>query len=107
MKEPWFDSDLSYEDLIDNFFSWENQAIIGAEEVDGVSCQILESKPVKGDRTSYSSVRTWIDTRRTVPLRIEKYAAPGRLARRIEAFNVVTDVLPAASPHDSWARKTR
>ena len=51
MKEPLFGSDISYEDLIDNFFAWEHQAIVGTEDVDGVSCQILESKPGKGDRS--------------------------------------------------------
>ena len=90
MKEPLFDSDLSYEDLVDNFFSWEHQALVGTEDLDGVSCQILESKPGKDDRSSYVSVRTWVDARRLVPLRIEKYAARG-LVRRIDASNVVTD----------------
>lgn len=91
MKEPLFGSDLSYEDLVDNFLSWEHQAIVGTEDVDGVSCQILESKPGKGDRSSYARVRTWVDARRLVPLRIEKYAVSGGLVRRIEASNVVTD----------------
>jgi hypothetical protein len=91
MKESLFDSDLSYEDLVDNFFSWEHQAIVGTENVNEVSCQILESKPGKGDRSSYARVRTWVDTRRLVPLRIEKYSAAGALARRIDASNVVTD----------------
>ncbi len=61
MKEPLFGSDLSYEDLVDNFFAWEHQAIVGTEDVDGVTCQILESKPGKGDRSSFASVRTWVD----------------------------------------------
>jgi Outer membrane lipoprotein-sorting protein len=91
MKEPLFGSDLSYEDLVENFFSWEHQAIVGTEDVEGVSCKILESKPEKGDRSSYASVRTWVDVRRLVPLRIEKYAASGGLARRIDVSNQVTD----------------
>ena len=91
MKEPLFGSDLSYEDLVDNFFAWEQQALVASEDVDGVSCQILESKPGKGDRSSYGRVRTWVDVRRLVPLRIEKYSASGALARRIDASNVVTD----------------
>jgi outer membrane lipoprotein-sorting protein len=90
MKESFFGSDLSYEDLVDNCFAWENQAIVGTDEVDGVSCQILESRPGKGDRSSYARVRSWVDTRRLVPLRIEKYASGG-LVRRIEASNVVSD----------------
>jgi hypothetical protein len=93
-----FGSDLSYEDVIDNFFTWNQQAIVGSEPVDRVECVILESKPGKGERSSYSSVRTWIDARRLVPLRIEKYSAPGRLARRIDTTRVVTDDLGRAIP---------
>ncbi len=107
MKEPLFGSDLSYEDLVDNFFSWERQAIVGTEDVDGVSCQILESKPGKGDRSSYASVRTWVDTRRLIPLRIEKYAASGGLARRIDTSNVVTDDIGRQVPANLTVRGTR
>ena len=91
MKEPLFGSDLSYEDVIENFFAWEHQAIVGTEVVDRVSCQILESKPGKSERSSYASVRTWVDTRRLVPLRVEKYLASGQLARRIDTTKVAPD----------------
>jgi len=91
MKEPLFGSDLSYEDIIENFFRWEHQTIVGTEVVDRVNCQILESKPGKGQRFSYGSVRTWVDARRLVPLRVEKYAASGELVRRIDSTKVTSD----------------
>ena len=91
MKEPLLGSDLSYEDIVENFFAWDRQAIVGTEDVDGVSCQILESKPGKGERSTYGSVRSWIDPRRTVPLRVEKYSASGQLLRRIDTTRVVAD----------------
>ena len=91
MKEPLFGSDLTYEDIVENFFTWEHQAIVGTEMVDRVNCQILESKPGKGQRFSYASVRTWVDARRLVPLRVEKYSASGELARRIDSTKVATD----------------
>jgi hypothetical protein len=91
MKEPLFGSDLSYQDVIENFFAWEHQTVVGTEVVDRVSCQILESKPGKGDRSLYTSVRSWIDPRRLVPLRVEKYLSSGQPARRIETTNVQTD----------------
>jgi hypothetical protein len=90
LKAPLLGSDLSYEDVIDNFFSWSQQAIVGNGDVNGVNCKILESKPGKGG-SSYSSVRAWIDMRRFVPLRVEKYAASGKVLRRIETTRVVTD----------------
>ena len=83
-------SDLSYEDVVEDFCAWDQQSIVGTEDVDGVACQILESKPGKGERSTYTRVRTWIDTRRLVPLRIEKYSGP-QLLRRIDTTRVVTD----------------
>ena len=91
LKELLFGSDLSYEDVVDNFFAWDQQAILGTEKVDGVNCPILESKPGKGEHSIYGSVRSWIDVRRLVPLRVEKYASSGQLLRRIDTTRVVAD----------------
>ena len=91
LKEPLLGSDLSYEDAIDNFFAWQQQAIVRTEEVQGVKCTILESKPGKEERSTYASVRSWIDVRRLVPLRVEKYGSSGQLLRRIETTRVVAD----------------
>jgi outer membrane lipoprotein-sorting protein len=90
MKEPLFGSDLTYEDVVDNFFAWEQQTIVGTEDVDGVACQILESKPTKAGNSSYGSVRSWIDARRLVPLRVEKYSTAGQSLRRIDSSRVVS-----------------
>lgn len=86
-----FDSDLAYEDVVGNYFSWEKQAVTGDETIKGVPCVILESKPGSKDRSAYGSVRTWVDARRTVPLRIEKYSAGGQLIRRITITLVAKD----------------
>jgi len=91
MSQPLFGSDLSYEDIIDSPFAWSQQAIVGAETINGTACQILESKPGKSHSSSYSKVRTWIDPRRLVPLRIEKYDASGRILRRINTTRVILD----------------
>jgi Outer membrane lipoprotein-sorting protein len=107
MKEAFFGSGLSYEDLVENFFAWEQQAIVGTEEVNGVSCYILESKPGKGARSSYGKVRSWVDSRRLIPLRIEKYLASGELARRIETSNVVTDDIGRQVPANLTVRDLR
>jgi len=91
MKEAVFDSQLSFADFLENFFAWEKQSIIGTEMVDRVSCQILESRPGKGDHSIYGRVLSWIDAKRLVPLRVEKYFEPGQLARRIETRRVAED----------------
>jgi len=86
-----FGSDLSYADLLENFFTWEQQSLVGTEIVDRVSCQILESRPGKGDHSIYGRVLSWIDLKRLVPLRVEKYFESGQLARRIETRRVAED----------------
>lgn len=89
-KESLLGSDLACEDVVDNFFAWEQQALAGVEELNGVKCSILESKPTKGEHSIYDSVKSWIDVRRLVPLRIEKYKS-GKLLRRIDTTRVVSD----------------
>ena len=32
MNEGLFDSDLSYQDAVENFFAWKKQAIVGSED---------------------------------------------------------------------------
>lgn len=100
LREPFFGSDLAYEDVIENFFGWSQQNLVGTETVDNVPCQILESKPGKGESSLYASVRTWVDTRRLVPLRVEKYGGSGgnKLVRRIETTRVVNDDKGRAIP---------
>lgn len=91
MKEGIFGSALSYEDVVSNFFGWASQEIVGTEVVNRVTCQILESKPGKGDYSSYASVRSWIDTKRMVPIRIEKFSGGGAMVRRIVTTRVAKD----------------
>ena len=108
MNDPLFGSSLSYEDIIDSPFRWPQQVIVGTEAFDHTQCQILESKPGKGHDSSYSSAKTWVDPRRLVPLRIEKYDSSGKVLRRINTTRVLldgNDSLPADlkvyGPHDT------
>jgi hypothetical protein len=91
MNDAVFGSDLSYADLIENFFAWEQQSIVGTETFDRVPCQILESRPGKGDHSTYGRVLSWIDPKRLVPLRVEKYLESGQQVRRIDTTRVAED----------------
>ena len=91
MSEGLFDSDLSYQDAVENVYGWKEQAIVGSEPVNGVNCQILESKPGNSSISIYGKVRSWIDPQRLVPLRIEKYSGSGELIRRIDITRVIRD----------------
>ena len=90
MNQALFGTALSYEDIIDSPFAWSQQAIVGTQDIDRFSCQILESKP--GNRaSSYASVKTWVDPRRMVPLQIEKYDSSGKVVRRINITRMLLD----------------
>jgi outer membrane lipoprotein-sorting protein len=110
LEAPLFGSALAVADAIENFYAWKNQTLAGTEPVNGTACVILESKPGAGDSSIYSRVRSWVDTRRLVPLRVEKYTRGGELARRIETTRVVMDngrAIPAnLSIHDVRNRTT-
>lgn len=88
-EDALFGSDLTVADAMENFFAWKNQAIVGSEKVGEIPCVILESKPAQS--SPYARVRSWIDTRRVVPLRVEKILASGKIARRIVTTRVVPD----------------
>ena len=91
MDDGLFDSDLSYQDAVENFFAWKKQTVVGAEVINNVNCQILESKPDSSSASIYGKVRSWIDPRRFVPLRIEKYSSSGELVRRIDITRIAPD----------------
>lgn len=91
MDAGLFGGDLAYKDLIEDFFSWTNQAIVGTAAVDGIPCTILESKPGSGQSSAYSSVKSWIDTDKLVPMRVEKYASTGHPALRLDTTRVAND----------------
>ena len=80
---------------------------MGTEVLNRVSCLILESRPGKGETSSYASVRSWIDSRRLVPLRVEKYLPSGQLARRIDTTRVATDDKGRSIPADLTVRGLR
>lgn len=85
MKEGLFGSSLTYADALENFFTWKSQKTVGGELVNKVNCQILES------RSGTTAVRSWIDTKRMVPMRVEKQLPSGAVARRIDTKQVVND----------------
>jgi hypothetical protein len=91
LNEALFGSDLFCADVLENFFAWPNQTLVGIEVVNRISCQILESKPGNNDTSNYTIVRTWVDVQRLVPLRIEKHNAVGKVILRIDSGRVVTD----------------
>ena len=91
MGRSVFGTVLVYADVIGNFFRWDSQALDGTEAIGKTECIILESRPGAGDASVYGKVRSWIDPRRLVPLRVENYDKSGRLTRRIDTTQVSKD----------------
>lgn len=91
MNESVFGSDLAYQDIVENFFKWDQQQLAGKETVDRTECVILESKPGSGDATPYGKVRSWIDPQKLVVMKVEKYDPSGKLVRTIETTRVYKD----------------
>lgn len=85
MKEPLLGTSLSYADVLENFFTWSSQKIVGSEVVNKVSCQVLES------RSGSAVVRSWIDTKRAVPMRVEKHLQSGTVVRKIDTKTIAND----------------
>lgn len=84
-------SELALQDVIENFFRWKDQTIEGKETIDRVECTVLVSKPGSGDSTPYGSVKSWIDTRRMVALKVEKFDKAGNRVRTITTTRVAKD----------------
>ncbi len=85
LARPFFGSDLSVEDLVEEFWSWPSQRVAGREALEGRACYILESRPPAGAATAYSLVKSWIAPDLALPVRIEKYFRDGRVAKRFTA----------------------
>jgi len=81
LARAYLDSDLTVEDLAEDFLHWPSQKISGEETIGTDVCKILDSRPPASAQSTYSLVRTWISAERLVPLRIEKFR-DGRPAKR-------------------------
>lgn len=72
LGRPYLDSDLSFEDLAEDYWQWPSQEVVGEETINGDLCAIIISCPPPGLTTEYSLIRTWVSIDKTLPLRIEK-----------------------------------
>lgn len=79
----FLDTDLFVDDLIEDFWRWPGQRVVGSAVVDGRTCDILESRAADSSAWPWPIVRSWIDRERATPLRVEKRDAMGQPARQI------------------------
>jgi hypothetical protein len=89
MARPFLGSDLSIEDLAEDFWNWPSQKIVGEEIVDQHPCQIIESRPPPDATTSYSLIKTWVSPQMALPLRIHEFDKDGKLVKRFNVEKII------------------
>ncbi|MBM3888348.1 MAG: outer membrane lipoprotein-sorting protein [Verrucomicrobia bacterium] len=112
MKQSFLDSDLTIEDLAEDYWHWPLQKISGEETVSGKLCKILESRPDSGAATGYSLIKTWICLEIALPLRVHMFAKGEQPVKRINVekfFQQGKRWVPATiliEPEDGHSRTT-
>ena len=89
MKHPLFGSDLTIDEMTEDFWNWPAPKITGQGTVVRRDCQIIDTRPPKGSDSAAALVRLWISPETSLPLRIEMYGADNKLLKRTECRNVV------------------
>ena len=82
LTEAVLDSDLTVEDLAEQFQFWPNPVFAGKDKVGGGDCRLVESRPPAGTRSSYQVVRSCVSVSKLLILRVEKIGADGRVVKR-------------------------
>jgi outer membrane lipoprotein-sorting protein len=92
LRQSLMGSDFSYSDAASNSrleddYSFERA---GTDTVGGTTAVVLELTALRSD-VAYARQRVWVDTTEFIPLRVEYYAASGKLLKemRVEDFRSI------------------
>lgn len=66
-------TDLYYEDLLARAVSLDSHRLVGREEMEGVTAQVLESVPIDPASSVYTRRLIWIHPEALVPLRVDYF----------------------------------
>jgi hypothetical protein len=91
LSVPLFGTDVTMEDLAEEFWSWPDPVAGGSDKVNGKACRMVELRPPAGIRTAYSLVTSCISPEQSLPLRIEAYGKDGVLVRRFVVKKAIKD----------------
>lgn len=78
LPTAYLDSDLSVEDLTEDFWQWADAKSGGEERIEHELCKIVNLRPPADARSSYSLVRVWISPEKAAPWRIVKFDRSGK-----------------------------
>ena len=89
LRQSVMGSDLSYEDMTENDNLAEDYEAIkeGEAELRGHNCLTVRLTARKKD-VAYHSRKVWVDSKRWLPLKEERYARSGRLLKTFEIIEV-------------------
>ncbi len=65
-------SDFSFEDLMDEQFSWKKQTLLEKATCGARDCFVIRSESAATDHSHYSSITSWVDQNIYFPVRVEK-----------------------------------
>ncbi len=84
-------SDLSYEDMVDNskLLDIYEAAVVGEETIEDRPCWVLRLRSREGETdVAYAERKVWVDKKRFLPLREERFAKSGTLLKIFEIRSV-------------------
>ena len=77
-SDPLLGTNFSYEDMVENQFFWKDQELLPAEKYGARDCFVLKSTAGAQDRSSYASVKSWIDRSILFPVHVVKTPHTGQ-----------------------------
>jgi hypothetical protein len=89
LGKAYLDSDLSLEDLADDFWQWPDPRAGGEEDAGREHCLIVNLRPPPDSKSSYSLVRAWISKEKAVPMRLLKFNQQGQAAKEFLIQKIV------------------
>jgi Outer membrane lipoprotein-sorting protein len=89
LATSYLGSDLSLEDLLDDFWQWPEPKAGAQEEAGREICRIVNLRPPPDARSSYSLVRAWISEEKAVPMRLLKFNRQGDAAKEFLVQKIV------------------
>lgn len=81
-------SDLFFEDLEDRAPEKDHHRLLGEEDFEGVTVQVLESVPVDASNSVYSRRVSWVHPETLLPLRVDYFQGGDEPVKRFEVQRI-------------------
>lgn len=85
----FFDSDITLEDMAENFWYWPERSLGGEENVGEYHTVVVNLRPGPSTPSTYSLVRTWLAPDLALGLRSKLYDHAGGLAKTVSLYRIL------------------